>query len=326
MSSTTTNVLRGRHASEQQPSAYSFGGSTMTVLVPGAETGGAFSLVHIRKRADSSTPRHLHDFETEVSYVLEGTLGLETSAGVAHLGKHEWHVLSPQRAHRVFNDSPSEVRELLLCAPAIFDKLVATAGEPVAAFSDPRAITEEAIKSISTHAPNFGVRLFREAPDEPSTSHERAEVERLEAWGGQFEVLATLGDQDEAIALLRFTLHPGAGDGWVQASVVSGGGIDGVLPRRRRLAGDDERGRCERRSRCTLRPQEPERRGGNRPDRFHPRNASPAAFDRRRRPGAGPGFDALVRESWYCAPGRQCCDRIAPLQPNDFPRGSASRV
>ena len=209
MSSTTTNVLRGRHASEQQPSAYSFVGSTMTVLVPGAETGGAFSLVHIRKRADSSTPRHLHDFETEVSYVLEGTLGLETSAGVAHLGKHEWHVLSPQRAHRVFNDSPSEVRELLLCVPAIFDKLVATAGEPVAAFSDPRAITEEAIKSISTHAPNFGVRLFREAPDEPSTSHERAEVERLEAWGGQFEVLATLGDQDEAIALLRFTLHPG---------------------------------------------------------------------------------------------------------------------
>ncbi len=209
MSFTTTNVSRGRHTGEQQPSAYSFGGSTMTVLVSGAETGGTFSLVHIRKRADSSTPRHLHDFETEISYVLEGTLGLETSAGVAHLGTHEWHVLLPQRAHRVFNDSPSEVRELLLCVPAIFDKLVATAGEPVAAFSDPRAITEQAVESISTHAPNFGVRLFREAPDEPSMSHERTEVERLEAWGGRFEVLATLGDQDEAIALLRFTLRPG---------------------------------------------------------------------------------------------------------------------
>ena len=209
MPSTTPDVFHDRNVGERQPSAFSFGGSTMTMLVPGAETDGTFSLVHIRKRADSSTPRHLHDTETEVSYVLEGRLGLETSGGVAHLDAHEWHVLPPRQTHRVFNDSPSEVRELLLCVPAIFDQLVATAGEPVAAFSDPRAITEDAIRAISTHAPNFGVRLFREAPDEPLNSREPAQVERLEAWGGQFEVLATLGDQDEAIALLRFTLQPG---------------------------------------------------------------------------------------------------------------------
>ena len=189
--------------------AYAFGGSTMTVLLPGTETDGAFALVHIIKGPGSSTPRHMHDSETEISYVLEGDLALETPSGIAHLGVDEWHVLPPGGMHRLFNESSSAVHELLVCAPAIFDRFVATAGNPVAPFSAPEAMTDHARESISKHAPDFGIRLFRETPKEQLTSTRRVEPETLDALGGRFEVLAALSDQDDALVLLRFTLKPG---------------------------------------------------------------------------------------------------------------------
>ena len=65
--------------------AYAFAGTTMTILVPGKATNGAFTILHVIKPNGSSTPLHSHDDETELSYVLSGSLGVETRAGKPQL-------------------------------------------------------------------------------------------------------------------------------------------------------------------------------------------------------------------------------------------------
>ena len=49
--------------------SYAFAGTTMTILVGGEQTGGAFTILHVNKPLASSTPPHSHDDETEVVYL-----------------------------------------------------------------------------------------------------------------------------------------------------------------------------------------------------------------------------------------------------------------
>ena len=90
--------------------AYSFAGSTMTVLVSGEETGGSFSVLHVIKPPNNSTPPHSHDEETELAYVLSGALGVETEGRNTIVGEGEFVVLPPARSHRLFNESGANSR------------------------------------------------------------------------------------------------------------------------------------------------------------------------------------------------------------------------
>ena len=99
--------------------SYSFAGTTMTVLVGGDETDGAFAVLHVIKPPGSSTPPHSHDHETEVSYVLSGHVRVEAEGRVIDVREGELCVLPPTRPHRLFNDSETTAREFLLCSPAV---------------------------------------------------------------------------------------------------------------------------------------------------------------------------------------------------------------
>ncbi|WP_437364424.1 cupin domain-containing protein [Inquilinus limosus] len=190
--------------------AYAFGGNTMTVLVPGAETGGAFAVLHVVKPAGSSTPPHSHDQETEVSYVLSGALGVETEGRSTILGPGELRVLPPKRPHRLFNDSDAAAREFLLCVPAWFDRFVAAAGSEVPPYAEPRAMTDADRQRLVEAAPAFGVRLLRSAePVQPAPPPAIREPERWDALGARVEVLAWLGGGDDDLVLLRESVAPG---------------------------------------------------------------------------------------------------------------------
>ncbi len=191
--------------------AYAFAGNTMTVLVPGEQTGGAFAVLHVIKPSGSSTPPHSHDTETELSYVLSGWLGVETEGRTVAVGAGDFALLPPGRPHRLFNDSGAVEREFLLCAPAKFDRFVAAAGVPVAPFAEPRPMTDEDRKRLVAEAPEFGVRLLRSAaPPDERPAKAPTPPQRLEVLGARIEPLAQLGDADSDMALLRQSLPPGA--------------------------------------------------------------------------------------------------------------------
>jgi quercetin dioxygenase-like cupin family protein len=158
----------------------------------------------------SSTPLHSHDEETELSYVLSGSLGVETEGCRAAVGAGSLVVLPPARPHRLFNDSGRSVREFLLCTPARFDQFVAVVGTPVAPYAEPEAMTEEDRERLVGAAPQFGIRLLPSAAPQNET-HEPApsSPDILDVLGTRIDVLARLGDGDDDLVLLRSALEPG---------------------------------------------------------------------------------------------------------------------
>lgn len=189
---------------------YAFAGCTMTVLVSGEQTGGAFAALHVIKPNGSSTPPHSHDNETELSYVLSGTLGVETEGATTSYGAGGCVVLPPVRPHRLFNESGAAVREFLLCSPGRFEEFVTAAGEPVAPFAEPRSMTDEERGRLISLAPDFGLQLLRTAapPDHPPVSP-ASFGRHLDVLSAGIELLACLGDNDDDLALLRQSLEPG---------------------------------------------------------------------------------------------------------------------
>jgi quercetin dioxygenase-like cupin family protein len=190
--------------------AYAFAGSTITVLVPGEQTNGLFAVLHVTKPSGSSTPPHSHDAETELSYVLSGSLGVETEGRTIAAGPGEFVLLPATRPHRLFNNSDVAVREFLLCAPAKFDRFVATAGTLVAPYAEPSSMTDDDRRRLVAAAPEFGIRLLPSAaPRNPAQDTVNPSADILDVFGTRAELLARLGESDNPLVLLRVSLSPG---------------------------------------------------------------------------------------------------------------------
>jgi quercetin dioxygenase-like cupin family protein len=190
--------------------AYAFAGTTMTVLIAGAFTGGAFTVLHVIKPSGSSTPPHSHDSEMEVPYVLSGTLGVETEGRSTSVAAGTCIVLPPAQPHRLFNDSSGPVREFLLCTPAHFDRFVAAAGTPVRPYAQSTAMTAEDRQRLVAMAPEFGIQLLPSTiPQGPVPDHAPSTSNPLEVPDERFAVQARLGDSDRDFVLLRGSVTPG---------------------------------------------------------------------------------------------------------------------
>ena len=190
--------------------SYSFAGTTMTVLVGGDETDGAFAVLHVIKPPGSSTPPHSHDHETEVSYVLSGHVRVEAEGRVIDVREGELCVLPPTRPHRLFNDSETIAREFLLCSPAVFDRFVTEAGTPTETFGPPKAMTEGDRERLVELAPRFGIRFLRSAepPDNPQPQAE-PECKAWDVMGSRVEFVGQTGQGERDLALLRVVVPPG---------------------------------------------------------------------------------------------------------------------
>ena len=190
--------------------AYAFAGSTMTVLVSGEQTNGMFAVLHVSKPSGSSTSPHSHDAETELSYVLSGSLGVETEGRTTTAGPGQFVLLPATRPHRLFNNSRATVRELLLCTPAKFDRFVATAGTPVAACAEPSSMTDDDRRRLVAAAPEFGIRLLPSAAPQDSAQYTaKSPAEILDVFGTRAELLEELGESDNPLVLLRVSLSLG---------------------------------------------------------------------------------------------------------------------
>ena len=100
----------------------SLGGIDVRYKVPGAATGGAFSIVEHPVRPGTLVPPHVHADEDEVSYVLEGTLGVRVGDDVFDAAPGSYVVKPRGVPHTFWNAGPDLARLIEIIAPAGFER------------------------------------------------------------------------------------------------------------------------------------------------------------------------------------------------------------
>lgn len=120
---------------------------TIEILLDGAETGGALSLMRLRMPAGAGAPRHRHRFEAETLVVVSGELRVELEGHERVLGEGETIHLPIGSLH-AFRSDPGAVVDVIATPAGLEDffRAVGTAGpdEPPPPEEDVRAAFERA--------------------------------------------------------------------------------------------------------------------------------------------------------------------------------------
>lgn len=117
------------HADDPGLTHLGIGAGTYTILVSGAQTGGAYTLIDMLV-PQGGPPPHRHEFE-EMFYVLEGEVDF-TFRGEVHRVGPGHAVNIPANAPHVFRvASVMPARLLCLCLPAGQEDFFRLAGEPL---------------------------------------------------------------------------------------------------------------------------------------------------------------------------------------------------
>jgi quercetin dioxygenase-like cupin family protein len=111
-------------------------GDTYTILVSGADTNGAYTLIDMHVPAGGGPPPHRHDFE-ELFSVLEGAIEV-TFRGETLIARAGETINVPANSpHGFRNVGDGPARLLCLCAPAGQDEFFTLVGQPVATRTEP---------------------------------------------------------------------------------------------------------------------------------------------------------------------------------------------
>jgi len=105
-------------------------GSLFERLASGEETGGGFALSLVTQPAGTATPVHVHTFEDEAFYLLDGTMTYSADGELHRLARGSFIYLRRGRPHafRVTGDAP--VRFLAIAAPGALMSLYDEVGRP----------------------------------------------------------------------------------------------------------------------------------------------------------------------------------------------------
>jgi quercetin dioxygenase-like cupin family protein len=96
----------------------SIGGVDVIFRLSGRETDGAYAVLEFHLDAGRQIPPHAHCREHEVSYVLEGEIGLRIGEEELIATQGSLVVKPPQVTHVWWNPSGSPARALELISPA----------------------------------------------------------------------------------------------------------------------------------------------------------------------------------------------------------------
>lgn len=135
--------MGGVFAAEQAESV-SIGGVEVTFRMPGRETGGAYAVLEFRLEPGRLIPPHAHRREHEVSYVLEGEIGLRIGPEELTANQGSFVVKRPQVTHAWWNPTASSARVLEVISPAGFERYFRELSEIHAShgFREPRLVAD----------------------------------------------------------------------------------------------------------------------------------------------------------------------------------------
>jgi quercetin dioxygenase-like cupin family protein len=156
------NILREAKRSASVANTVAYMGSLMTFLVDGAETDGKFALMEYEAKPGNEPPPHLHEFENETLYVLEGEMEAFQGDAVLRLAPgdclftpmgepHAWYILTPK------------FRMLIMVEPAFSDRYFREMGEPIREMYLPSGqptYAQSDLQHAVTIARKYGVKIL----------------------------------------------------------------------------------------------------------------------------------------------------------------------
>jgi quercetin dioxygenase-like cupin family protein len=102
---------------------------TFSFLATGVDTDNAYALIHCFFRKGFTPPPHLHTYEDESFYVLDGIIDFQAGDKKFRAGTGELVVLPKEVAHS-FNLVSDTAKALLLITPAGFETVFKEFGSP----------------------------------------------------------------------------------------------------------------------------------------------------------------------------------------------------
>jgi mannose-6-phosphate isomerase-like protein (cupin superfamily) len=128
------------------------------VHVDGARSSGAFCLVEMTQPAGDMSPLHVHHRDDETFYVLEGELSLFAGDEHAVLTAGQ-AFLAPRGVPHTYR-AETDVRSLVIGAPAGFEQFVRTAGSPAEALTLPPADRPVDPEALARTAAEYGIEIL----------------------------------------------------------------------------------------------------------------------------------------------------------------------
>lgn len=128
------------------------------VLITGAETSGRLGLIEVAARRGTEPPRHVHHWEDEIVYLLEGALVFSLDGEEIRCAEGNCLVLPAGREH-TYRVESEEVRLLVMVVPAGLERLYQELGQ-LSAGGGP--IVEQLIAA----AARYGVEITGPPPGE----------------------------------------------------------------------------------------------------------------------------------------------------------------
>jgi quercetin dioxygenase-like cupin family protein len=132
-------------------------GMLMTVKASSAETGGACSVMEATFPPDAAPPLHIHHRETELNFVVEGSMRFQCGESVYECGPGDM-VFLPSGVPHSFRAGHQGARMIGVTNPGGLDELYTRAGEPAQENRLPDAPPN--VQKWLTLAPEFGIEVM----------------------------------------------------------------------------------------------------------------------------------------------------------------------
>ena len=134
---------------------YFFDGTTMTLHLTGAQTGGTLCLLETLMPPGMMTPPHVHQNEDEGFLILEGELDIIVDGKRTRVGPGQSAFAPRNVPHQLHNAGAVPVRAIAVTTPAGFGDFVMAAGEPAGAGAPPAPDVD----ALMATARRFGIEL-----------------------------------------------------------------------------------------------------------------------------------------------------------------------
>ena len=132
----TENELAPVQTHRALANTYKYGAGTVSILIDGEDTGGAFALVDVVQKPGAEPPLHVHETEDETFYVLEGEIDVLVG-GEKHNLSAGGAIFLPRGIPHTFRIKSPVAHALNVLRPAGFEQWFRELGTPAEDFDLP---------------------------------------------------------------------------------------------------------------------------------------------------------------------------------------------